>query len=162
MVPYGQPMNERWIEADPKRMPLGRLLAWTGQSVTDYYRRTVQAHGALSATALGVLGVLADEDPLAPSHRTLAGRLGINPATLTPVIDALVEEDSVDRQRDPEDRRVVRLRITRSGRQRLWSTLDAVGATLKDRIPDPRPDEERIIRAYLLAVLAAVDARDMS
>ena len=53
---------------------------------------------------------------------------------------------------------MVRLWITPAGRERLWSTLDAVVATLRDRIPDPRPDQEQIIRAYLLAVLAAVDA----
>jgi len=157
MGAYRLPVNRRWIEGNPQRMPLGRLLAWTGQSVTAHYRRTVSAHGGLSATALGVLGVLADEDPLAPSHRTLAGRLGITPASLTPVIDALVAEDAVVRARDPVDRRVVRLRITAAGRDRLWSTLDAVAESLRERIPDPPPDQERIIRAYLLAVLAAVD-----
>ena len=89
------PVNGHWIDADPQRMPLGRLLAWTGQSVGAYYRRTVAAHG-LSATGLRALGVLGEGDPL--SHRDLAGRLGVTPATLTPVIDALAGAGAVRRE----------------------------------------------------------------
>jgi MarR family transcriptional regulator, organic hydroperoxide resistance regulator len=146
--------RREWLEADPEQMPLGRLLAWTGQAVSAYYRQTVLTHG-LSATGLAVLGVLADTDAL--SHRDLAGCLGITPATLTSVIDALSDQGVVVRKRDASDRRVVRVWITPAGRARLQSTRASVAATLRDRIPDLPPDQERIVRAYLLAVLAAVD-----
>ena len=156
--PYGQLVNGEWIGVDPERMPLGRLLAWTGQALSAYYRRTVSAH-ELSATALGVLGVLAEEGGL--SHRDLAAAVGVTPATLTPVIDALERDESVERERDRNDRRVVRVWITPTGRARLGSTLDAVMRTLQERIPPPPPDQEEVIRTYLLAVLAAVDSTDL-
>jgi DNA-binding MarR family transcriptional regulator len=158
MDPYGQVVKGEWIEAEPERMPLGRLVAWTGQAVRAYYRRTVSVHG-LSATALGVLGALDEEDGI--SHRDLAAEVGVTPATLTPVIDVLEQEEAVQRERDRDDRRVVRVWITRAGRDRLASTLDTVTRTLQERVPPPPPDQEKVIRAYLLAVLAAVDPVDL-
>jgi DNA-binding MarR family transcriptional regulator len=146
--------DSHWFDAAPDLMPLGRLLSWTGQSVDRFYRRTVLAHG-LTPTSLGVLGVLADAD--AVSHRELAGRLGVTPATLTPVIDALADAGEVLRERDPVDRRVVRLSIAPRGRDRLTSTVDEVATVVRERIPQPPPDQQAIIRDYLLAVLAAVD-----
>ena len=148
-------MDEEWIAPQPDRMPLDRLVAWTGQALNAYYRRTVLTHG-LSATALGVLEVLASADGL--SHRDLAAGVGVSPATLTPVIDSLERQQAVERKRDPTDRRVVRVWLTPAGRSRMSSTLDTVVATLEDRIPPPLPDQEQVIRAYLLAVLAAVDS----
>ncbi len=111
-------------------------------------------HG-LSATALAVLGALAHADAL--SHRELAGRLGVTPATLTPVVDALAARGDVVRQRDRDDRRQVRLSITAGGRDRLAAAFAAVAGALRERMPQPSPDERTVIRAYLLAVLAAVD-----
>jgi MarR family transcriptional regulator, organic hydroperoxide resistance regulator len=147
-------MSSPWFEVDPERMPLGRLLSWTGQSLHRYYRRTVATHG-LTSTALGVLGVLADAD--AVSHRELAGRVGVTPATLTPVIDALEGAGELVRERAAADRRTIRLSITPAGRERLVAAAGEVAATLRDRIPQPAPNEQQVIRDYLLAVLAAVD-----
>ena len=147
-------MDRHWFESDPERMPLGRLVSWTGQSLARYYQRTVAAHG-LSATAMAVLGALAHADAL--SHRELAGRLGVTPATLTPVVDALAVRGDVIRQRDRDDRRQVRLSITDRGRDGLAAAFAAVAGALRERMPQPSPDERRVIRAYLLAVLAAVD-----
>jgi DNA-binding MarR family transcriptional regulator len=110
------PVTDGFFEPDPQLMPLVRLLSRTGQAVVRYTRGTTAAHG-LTTTAMGVLGVLADTD--AVSHRELSGKLGVAPATLTPVVDALEAEGEVVRERDPADRRVVRLWITPSGRERL-------------------------------------------
>jgi MarR family transcriptional regulator, organic hydroperoxide resistance regulator len=144
----------RWFEAEPEQMPLGRLLTWTGQALGRHYQHTVAAHG-FSSTALNVLGVLLHTDAL--SHRDLAGHLGITPATLTSVIDALEETGEVVRERDPVDRRIVRVLITDHGRDRLRAAFAEVAAALRERMPRPGPAEQKVIRDYLLAVLAAVD-----
>lgn len=146
-------MSEPFFERDPARMPLGKLLPWVGSAVAQRYQRAVAAHG-LSSTALGVLGVLGHRDGL--SHRELAGRLGVTPATLTPVVDALEAAGEVRRSRDPEDRRVVRIVITDAGRERLRTAFAQVRRELQDRIPRPPAEHEAIIRAYLVAVLTAV------
>nr|WP_239028441.1 MarR family winged helix-turn-helix transcriptional regulator [Pseudonocardia acidicola] len=134
-------------------MPLGALLSRTGQAVARHYRRTVAEHG-LTSTSIGVLGVLAHRDGL--SHRELAGTLGVTPATLTPVVDALEDAGELRRERDRADRRVVRLSITEAGRERSLTAFAEVAAILRDRMPHPPPEQEQVIRDYLLAVLAAV------
>lgn len=144
---------QRFFEARPEHMPLGKLLSWTGGALDRYYQRTVSGHG-LTSTSIGVLGVLGHRDAI--SHRELAGHLGVTPATLTPVIDALEAAGELRRDRDTTDRRVVRLSITPVGRERLVTAFAGVAATFRDRLPHPPPEEVEIIRRYLLAVLAAV------
>lgn len=53
----------------------------------------------------------------------LARRLGITEKTVTGVVDRLEREGHVQRERDPEDRRVIRCRLTASG-ARLHRKLD--------------------------------------
>ena len=146
-------MTDGFFEPDPQLMPLVRLLSRTGQAVVRYTSRTIAAHG-LTATAMGVLGVLADTG--AVSHRELSGKLGIAPATLTPVVDALEAAGDLARERDAADRRVVRLWITPSGRERLEEVHGTVVTAFQARLPAPAPGDAEVVRAYLLAVLAAV------
>ena len=93
---------------DPAEPPLEVLLERVGAAVGRHRRRIAAAHG-LTPTAMAVLAALdevgaggsvgvrgdpartpTDHGPAgAPSHRELAGRLGLSPATLTPVLDAL-------------------------------------------------------------------------
>ncbi|GEL19825.1 MarR family winged helix-turn-helix transcriptional regulator [Pseudonocardia asaccharolytica] len=142
---------QTFFETRPEHMPLGKLLVWTGRAVGCYYQRIVAAHG-LTSTSIGVLGVLGHSGGL--SHRELAGRLGVTPATLTPVIDALEQAGELRRDRDRHDRRVVRLSITDAGRDRMMTAFTQVVATFRERMPHPPPDEAEIIRKYLLGVLA--------
>ncbi|WNG40461.1 MarR family transcriptional regulator [Archangium minus] len=53
----------------------------------------------------------------------LARRLGITEKTVTGVVDRLEREGHVQRERSPEDRRVIRCRLTASG-SRLHRKLD--------------------------------------
>ena len=145
-------MTGGFFEPDPQLMPLHRLLSRAGQAVSRYSRDVVAAHG-LTVTSMGVLGALADGE--AVSHRELSGNLGVAPATLTPVVDALEAVGELARERDPADRRVVRLRITERGRLRLADAHGAVVAALRSGLPQPPPRDAAVIRAYLLAVLAA-------
>jgi MarR family transcriptional regulator, organic hydroperoxide resistance regulator len=145
--------QEAFFECRPERMPLTKLLSWTGAALTRHYQRAVAQHG-LSPTALGVLGVLGRRDGI--SHRELAGHLGLTPASLTPVVDALEAAGEVRRTRDADDRRVVRLALTPAGHDRLTSTFARVATGVGERLPRPSPAEEAVIREYLLAVLAAV------
>ena len=134
--------------------PLEVLLERVGAAVGRHRRRIAAAHG-LTPTALAVLASLGAADPDDPggdpSHRELAGRLGLSPATLTPVLDALESAGEVRRERDRTDRRVVRLHRTPAGRARLVRTPPA-------RLPQPDPEAAPAVRAWLLAVLAAAEA----
>lgn len=142
---------------DPAQPPLEVLLERVGAAVTRHRRRSAAAHG-LTPTAMAVLAALGgvDTDELdgradAPSHRELAGRLGLSPATLTPVLDALEAAGDVRRERDRTDRRVVRLHRTTAGRVRLARAPSA-------RLPRPAPEIDHAVRVWLLAVLVAAEA----
>lgn len=155
---------------DPAEPPLEVLLERVGAAVGRHRRRIAAAHG-LTPTAMAVLAALdevgaggsvgvrgdpartpTDHGPAgAPSHRELAGRLGLSPATLTPVLDALETTGAVRRERDRTDRRVVRVHPTPAGRARLARAPSA-------HLPQPAPDVEAAVRAWLRAVLTAAEA----
>lgn len=140
----------RGVTGTPVPPELDLLLPRAGQAVDRVLRRAVAAHG-LSPTSLGVLGVLARGRPAA--HRELAAELGVAPATLTPVVDALERAGQVVRERDAVDRRVVRVRVTRAGRERYLDAFAAVARELRARVPPPPPE----VRGYLRSVLTALD-----
>jgi DNA-binding MarR family transcriptional regulator len=136
--------------------PWERLLVRAGTVVARRRQRLLAGHG-LSATALALLAALDREDGL--SHRELAAELGLTPATLTPVVDALDGAGSIRRARDGRDRRVVRLSITPAGRDRLRSVSAAVAAGMRSALPEPPPEHADQVRAYLAAVLDVLDER---
>ncbi len=143
------------MPADVPDVPIEELVARAGAAVCRHRRRLAAGHG-LTPTAIAVLAALDDPTvdgaPPAPSHRELAGRVALTPATLTPVLDALEAAGEVVRRRDAADRRIVRLHRTPAGRARLAAATPVRG------LPRPAPDVEPAVRAYLLAVLAAAEA----
>ncbi len=138
----------------PEPAVLAGLLTRAGQAVGRFHRRAAAGHG-LTSTAMGVLAALSRG--AGASHRELAARLGVSPATLTPVIDTLDAAGDLVRDRDPADRRVVRVSITESGRERIAAASAAVEAAVAGRMPQLPPDQVAVVRDHLLAVLAAFD-----
>src|SRR5690242_17118037 len=140
--------------------PLEVLLSRAGAAAMRHRRRLAAQHG-LTPTAIAVLAALETDTaprdgaaPSAPSQRELAGRLGLSPATLTPVLEMLESAGEIRRERDRTDRRVVRLHGTAAGRRHLAVARAPSG------LPGPAPGTEPAVRSYLLAVLAAVEAED--
>ncbi len=153
MAAYGLVMTEAFWERRPQHMPLGKLIPWVGTAISRYYNDVVAEHD-LTPTSMGVLGMVAAKDGM--SHRELADCLRLTPATLTPVVDSLERDGAVRRSRDPADRRVVRLHLTKVGELRLGAAAGVVVAAFRARMPRPTPEHEEIIRGYLTAVLAAL------
>ncbi|MHA6617307.1 MarR family winged helix-turn-helix transcriptional regulator [Pseudonocardia sp. DLS-67] len=133
--------------------PLDRLIVRAGLALQRLTRKAAAAHG-LSVTALAVLAALIEVEAL--SHRDLAGRLRLAPATLTPVLDALEGDGALRRVRDGADRRIVRVAITRRGRDRHTAAAAGVARAV-GALPGPAMAEEPLIRAYLSGLLQAVD-----
>jgi DNA-binding MarR family transcriptional regulator len=148
---YGPGVEHRNVRAPVDAGPLETLLPRVGAAVARHHRRLAARHG-LTPTALAVLASL--DTGSAPSHRDLAARVGLSPATITPVLDRLEAAAEIRRERDPGDRRVVRVHRTAAGVARL------AGATSPDRLPRPAPEIEEAVRTWLLAVLAAAETDD--
>ncbi|RKT84181.1 DNA-binding transcriptional regulator, MarR family [Saccharopolyspora antimicrobica] len=144
-----------FAEQDPQRMPLTRLVGLTGRRLSQHWERTVARSTELSRTALLVLNALDHQND--QTHREVARRCWVRPATLTPVVDALAEGGLLTRHRDRNDRRAVRLRITTRGRAELHSAWQAVRAEFQRIEPDVPAAEAAIVRQYLIAVLSGLD-----
>jgi DNA-binding MarR family transcriptional regulator len=147
LVPYG-----RRMDGDPAAdtVPLEMLLPRVGAAVARRRRRLAARHG-VTPTAVAVLDALDAGD--SPSHRELAARIGLSPATITPVLDRLEAAGEIRRDRDTGDRRVVRVHRTAAGTARLS------GAAGREAwLPEPVPELQAAVRAWLLAVLAAAEA----
>jgi DNA-binding MarR family transcriptional regulator len=147
------PSYRRRVDPGLATEPLDRLLVRTGLALQRFTRRAAGSYG-LSATALEVLGALVELDEV--SHRDLAGHLRLAPATLTPVIDALEEAGALTRVRDHADRRVVRISITRPGRERYAAAATGVADAVAE-LPAPSPDQAELIRVHLLDLLDAIE-----
>lgn len=145
-----------FLDDDPARMPLGRLVSVTGQRLGRHWQRTVAVRTELSSTALVVLAALAEKGEL--THREVAAHCWVRPATLTPIVDELAADGLLSRERDRTDRRVVRLAITGSGLEALAEAWQEVGAEFSGIVPGVPAEQEAVIREFLLGILRGLDA----
>jgi DNA-binding MarR family transcriptional regulator len=72
----------------------------------------------LSAARLSALSVLVFGGPRTLGE--LAAAEQVRPATMTPIVQALERDGLVQRESDPDDRRVTRLRPTSKGERVMW------------------------------------------
>jgi DNA-binding MarR family transcriptional regulator len=112
------------------------------------------AESGLTVPQYRMLGVLSDGGQ---RSARLAQRLAIRKPTATALADGLVAAGLAEREGEPGDRRVVRLRITDAGRDALVRADAAYVANLGPLL-DQLPDPEAFIDG-LLGVGAALDAR---
>jgi MarR family transcriptional regulator, organic hydroperoxide resistance regulator len=76
-------------------------------------------------------------------HTDLARRLGVQPATITKMLQRMEKAGFIERRPDPDDQRVSRVYLTEAGRsvqagvQQVWRQLEAeafAGFTLEERV----------------------------
>lgn len=73
-----------------------------------------------------VLAMISIDPEHANAHR-LGEQLGVSPATMSGLVDRLVDHGVARRVEDPQDRRVRRLEITESGRELIASFVSSAG-----------------------------------
>jgi len=79
----------------------------------------------------------------------LADEMNVRPATVTGLTDRLVRQELIQRQDDPEDRRVVRVALTPEGRRVLGEIETASRAYLRAIFDELGPDAvERLIQVF--------------
>jgi DNA-binding MarR family transcriptional regulator len=127
-----------------EKAPLGRLVAMAGHLAGQRWSRYVSESYGLSPAGASVLLSLSGDRKM--THKDLADRCLVRPATLTGVVDTLVRSGHVERRDDDSDRRTVWVTLTRKG--------VAVAAKIHRRVAEEGPrGSERAIRA-----LTSVDA----
>jgi len=86
----------------------------------------------------------------------LAAGLGISRGWASRVVDELVERGRVDRETDPDDRRVVRLRLTAASLAEIEKAYRWRGDVVGSALADLDAGERNAVRRFLRAVAAGL------
>jgi len=128
--------------ADPLLTSAGYLLLKAGTHFHTLIDATLAELG-LNGRQLLVLTFTGSEDDL--SQQMLSVRLGLDPTIVVALVDELEDRGLVVRERDPDDRRRHRLRITAKGRKVHAATVRAVATAEKEFLaPLGRGDREAL------------------
>jgi len=112
--------------------------------------RRVAARHDLSVVQMRLLGILRDREP---GILVLAGQLELDKSSVTGLVDRAEKRGLVERVRDPDDGRAVRIKLTRTGRSITTKGAAEVGAEL-EAATAALSDAERKRLASLLSDVA--------
>jgi DNA-binding MarR family transcriptional regulator len=137
------------------------LAAWNGLKGATWLMRTrmIRKLGAAVPTPaqMGVLQtLLSGEEGMTP--RELSGCLHVTPATVTGNLNALEDDGLIERIRIRDDRRVVHIRLTPQGREKVRKWRAVFEGELQEHFASLNEDELRQL-ASLLARLSPPSQR---
>ena len=112
----------------------------------------IVAEHELHPMHFGILTIIDAEEPI--SQLELSRRTGVDPSTMVPRMDTLVERELVERVRGAEDRRFYEIRLSPAGRKLLEELRDRASEHA-ERFFAPLSRNERKQLHELLAKLAA-------
>ena len=112
----------------------------------------------LTPHGLAVLSSL--EQGAALTQRELAKRCGIAPSTLNHTVDHLERSGWIERRRDAADRRLVRLALTETGQRQLVRVQAAAATRMEPMLDHLLPDDEQIVRRFLLQTVLRFQTAD--
>ena len=129
--------------------------------------RAAQRHSTLVEQQCGVSGAqlwAMQEVYEKPGLRVgeVAERMAIHQTTASNLIDSLVKKQCIDKLRDPEDLRAVKLVLTRHGRQILKCAPDAQRGLLPDALSKLTEEQMRDLTKGLQALTEAAGGGDKS
>jgi len=133
---------------------LAARLRLTNARLARRVRREALSGGDdLTASRLAALATIDDLGPITLGE--LATVEQVQPPSMTRIVSRLEEHGLAERQVDPDDRRIVRVQITETGRSTLERSRTAKAAFLAERVARLSP-EARAALADALPVLEAL------
>lgn len=147
--------------SQPDTRPLARqlvgFLRYTTLAGGGDFLRTVSELD-LTLTQLKAISLLDESgDPL--TVKDLADQLGLSVAATSRAVDALFKRGLVDRDEDPSDRRVRRVRLTRAGRRTVENLLAIRIKGLETLLERLSSAERRKLAVALDAILERDEVR---
>lgn len=134
--------------------PLGRLLAIAGHVVEQHWGRYLAEHHGLTSAGMRVLFILSRVGDT--THREVAERCFVRPATLTGIVDTLERDGFVERRRDAADRRTVQLTLTDKGRRHAQHLTDLIHSDRPLTSVDADPAKKAVIREFLTELITSM------
>lgn len=121
--------------------------------LTRDFERNFRDQGTenVSTTQFQALNILEDGAPI--TAMDMAGRLGVAGPTATRTIDSLARRRFVVKDRDPQDRRIVWLRLTESGKTALEHETIRQVAWVERVLANLTPQERQTLLALLVKIL---------
>ncbi|MEV0808094.1 MarR family transcriptional regulator [Micromonospora sp. NPDC050200] len=137
-----------------RNAPMGRLVSVAGHLVDQHWGRYLSEHHGLSTAGMRVLFILARAGET--THRAVADRCFVRPATLTGIVDTLERDGFVERHRDAADRRTVQLALTDKGREHVQALFDLIHTDTPLTSVDADPAKRAVIREFLTELIVTM------
>ncbi|HET58247.1 MAG TPA: MarR family transcriptional regulator [Deltaproteobacteria bacterium] len=134
------------------------LLARANQAATRFWTACLTDMDITAVQAM-ILNFLGQED--AVTSRELSERSGLDPATLTALLDRLVTSGLVERRPHPNDRRAVCVCLTLKGRNRVPLIRMKLERANSDFLATLNDAEQVELRRLLLAVRKSPASSDV-
>ena len=113
-------------------------------------------HPDLTPPQVHVLAALSlDPDPAGMATTVLAQRVSASAPTMTGLIDRLEKQGFVQRERDDDDRRLVRVRVTDAGRAVLVVVEETITERLTTVLSVLAPDERETFAHLITKIIDA-------
>jgi MarR family transcriptional regulator, 2-MHQ and catechol-resistance regulon repressor len=142
-----EPAARSWSDAEESSLRLWIALARCYSSFAKAVSAKVQEYG-LTTPQFGVLEALYHLGPL--SLGELADKLLVTGGNVTYVMDRLEDQGLVCRERSPDDRRVIRAKLTEEGRDRIADVFqghaDFVHGLTRHLTPQEREDARSLLK----------------
>jgi DNA-binding MarR family transcriptional regulator len=133
-------------DPDRDRPDLGAMVVRLGRALIAAERPVLAAHD-VSMWGYVVLSALADE-PMR-TQAALARAIGADKTRIIGTLDELQERALIEREPDPEDRRVRLLRLTPAGRQLYASVRAGIRAAEEQLLGGLTPADKRVFLRVL-------------
>ncbi|HVW40602.1 MAG TPA: MarR family transcriptional regulator [Amycolatopsis sp.] len=147
-------MNSRDAARRKRRLTAGIKESMRALSIQlSLLNHQVGMRAKLKDADLDCLDLVARCGPLSPSE--LSRRAGLHPATVTGVLDRLERDRWVTRERDPEDRRAVRVRVLRERGAELLTLYAGMNRSMDDICAGYSEAELELLAGFLSRVADA-------
>ncbi|GAB3170460.1 DNA-binding MarR family transcriptional regulator [Micromonospora palomenae] len=137
-----------------RNAPMGRLVSVAGHLVDQHWGRYLSEHHGLTTAGMRVLFILSRTGET--THRDVAERSFVRPATLTGIVDTLERDGFVQRHRAGADRRTVQLALTDKGREHVQALFDLIHSDTPLTSVDADPAKKAVIREFLTELIVTM------
>lgn len=151
-----QRFADRYAEMDVSAVQTFLTLLRVASDVIENLDTCLARHDLLQGR-WWVLILLMREDNLTASPSVLADKAGVTRATMTGLLDSLERTGLIERIPNPDDRRMLNVRLTEKGQQRLDEVMPDYYRRVSSVMEELTPQDRELLMQMLQKVGRRVD-----